>query len=181
MKKNYKILLIASILCLLISFIMLILGLGEKIGPPLVFFFLLLALALRGHDTFKGFSFTILIFAAVTVSMYYPSYFVSIGSFQLKLLIVPLLQIIMFGMGTAMSLKRGRSPDRFSKHAAGMSSDSSTFALVMPRASLNWSSPTTMICAGAGIRRFTHSSPPSRGSAARCFATSSGTSTRSQL
>lgn len=105
MKKNYKILLIASMLCLLISFVMLVSGYGEKIGPPLVFFFLLLAFALRGHQVFKGFSFTVLILAAVTVSMFYPSYFVSVGSFQLKLLIVPLLQIIMFGMGTAMSLK----------------------------------------------------------------------------
>jgi BASS family bile acid:Na+ symporter len=37
--------------------------------------------------------------------MFYPAYFVSISNFELKLLIVPLLQIIMFGMGTAMSIK----------------------------------------------------------------------------
>jgi BASS family bile acid:Na+ symporter len=37
--------------------------------------------------------------------MFYPSVFVSWGSFDLKLLIVPLLQIIMFGMGTTMSLR----------------------------------------------------------------------------
>ena len=35
--------------------------------------------------------------------MYYPQSFVQVGDFQLKKLIVPLLQIIMFGMGTAMS------------------------------------------------------------------------------
>jgi len=79
-------------------------GQGEKTGPFLVSFFILLALAARGHSIFKGFSFTIMIFAAVTVSMFYPSYFVSFGDFKLKLLIVPLLQIIMFGMGTAMSI-----------------------------------------------------------------------------
>jgi len=84
---------------------MLVAGHGEKAGPLLVFFFLLLALALRGHPALKGFSFTVLIFAAVTVSMFYPAYFVSLGTFQLKSLIVPLLQIIMFGMGTAMSMK----------------------------------------------------------------------------
>jgi len=105
MKKSYKILLLAALLCLLISFALLLSGHGEKMGPPLVFFFVLLALAVRGHDSFKGFSFTILIFAAVTLSMFYPSYFVSLGDFQLKLLIVPLLQLIMFGMGTSMSIR----------------------------------------------------------------------------
>jgi BASS family bile acid:Na+ symporter len=62
-------------------------------------------LAVRGHKKFKGFSFTILVFAAVTIAMFYPSYLQKIGDFQLKSLIVPLLQIIMFGMGTAMSAK----------------------------------------------------------------------------
>lgn len=87
------------------AFLMLALGYPSETGIPLILFFLLLALALRGFEKFKGFSFTILIFAAVTVSMYYPSYFTSIGNFNLKLMIVPLLQLIMFGMGTAMSVK----------------------------------------------------------------------------
>lgn len=37
--------------------------------------------------------------------MHYPNLFLKWGDFELKGLIVPLLQIIMFGMGTAMSLK----------------------------------------------------------------------------
>jgi BASS family bile acid:Na+ symporter len=37
--------------------------------------------------------------------MFYPQYFTAIGSFKLSVLIVPLLQIIMFGMGSQMSLK----------------------------------------------------------------------------
>jgi len=36
--------------------------------------------------------------------MFYPQYFTSLGGFQFKLLIVPLLQVIMFGMGSQMSL-----------------------------------------------------------------------------
>ena len=43
-------------------------------------------------------------FTAVTTAMFYPQYFVSMGGFPLKSLIVPLLQIIMFGMGSQMSL-----------------------------------------------------------------------------
>lgn len=79
-------------------------GSGSETGPFIVFFFVSLALGIRGHKVLKGFSFTVLIFAAVTASMFYPAYFISVGNFQLKLLIVPLLQLIMFGMGTAMSI-----------------------------------------------------------------------------
>ena len=105
MKKQYKILFIASIVCLLITIVLWVMGQGEDMAPTLIFFFLFLALAARGHKTFKGLSFTILIFAAVSISMFYPTYLLQLGSFQTKSLIVPLLQIIMFGMGTAMSLK----------------------------------------------------------------------------
>jgi len=40
-------------------------------------------------------SFTVIIFAAVSMAMYYPKYFSSIGDFKLSALIIPLLQIIM--------------------------------------------------------------------------------------
>lgn len=64
---------------------------------------ILLAVGVRGFGKLKGFSYTIWIFTAVTASMFYPQYFVKVGSFELKKLIVPLLQIIMFGMGSQMS------------------------------------------------------------------------------
>jgi bile acid:Na+ symporter, BASS family len=35
--------------------------------------------------------------------MFYPQFFLSVGDFQLKFLIIPLLQVIMFGMGSQMS------------------------------------------------------------------------------
>jgi BASS family bile acid:Na+ symporter len=66
--------------------------------------FIALATGVRGYPWLKGFSYTLWIFTAVTASMFYPQYFVSIGTFELKKLIVPLLQIIMFGMGSQMSL-----------------------------------------------------------------------------
>jgi bile acid:Na+ symporter, BASS family len=74
-------------------------------GPFLIIGFIGLAIAARGSSRFKGFSYSLLILTAVTVSMYYPKYFLGVGDFQFKLLIVPLLQIIMFGMGSQMSLK----------------------------------------------------------------------------
>lgn len=51
------------------------------------------------------FSFTILIILSASLAMFFPKYFTQIGDYQLKGLIVPLIQIIMFGMGTTMSLK----------------------------------------------------------------------------
>ena len=74
-------------------------------GWLLMLFFFFLALAFRGHDILRGYSFTIAIFAAVSLAMYYPQYFVSVGDFKLSKLIVPLLQILMFGMGTSLSVK----------------------------------------------------------------------------
>jgi len=73
-------------------------------GIFLVSGFILLATGVRGFQKLKGFSYTIWVFTAVTASMFYPQFFTSVGSFQLKRLIVPLLQIIMFGMGSQMSL-----------------------------------------------------------------------------
>ncbi|MEM7484307.1 MAG: bile acid:sodium symporter family protein [Bacteroidota bacterium] len=104
MKKLYTVFGIVSLVSLLITILLLLVGYVEQTGPSLILFFLCLAIAARGNKKFKGFSFTILIFAAVSFSMYYPSYLIEISGFQLKVLIVPLLQIIMFGMGTAMSL-----------------------------------------------------------------------------
>jgi bile acid:Na+ symporter, BASS family len=50
------------------------------------------------------FSFTLLIILSASLAMIFPQYFTKIGDYQLKGLIVPLIQIIMFGMGTTMSL-----------------------------------------------------------------------------
>ena len=105
MKKNiFKITIGFALLLLILSLFFIFSGNLDKSGPFLIFFLISLAIGVRGFSTFRGFSFTIWIFAAVTASMFFPQYFTSLGSFQLKLLIVPLLQIIMFGMGSQMSL-----------------------------------------------------------------------------
>jgi BASS family bile acid:Na+ symporter len=72
-------------------------------GIFLISGFIALAIGVSGYQKFKGFSYTLWIFTAVIASMFYPQYFTSVGNFQLKKLIVPLLQVIMFGMGSQMS------------------------------------------------------------------------------
>nr|WP_240426424.1 bile acid:sodium symporter family protein [Tunicatimonas sp. TK19036]WKN40376.1 bile acid:sodium symporter family protein [Tunicatimonas sp. TK19036] len=80
-------------------------GRGEGTGWLLTAFFLCLSLAFRSYEALRGFSFTLLILASVTAAMFHPEYFRQIGGFDLKRLFTPLLQIIMFGMGTTMSMQ----------------------------------------------------------------------------
>ncbi|MFC4213586.1 bile acid:sodium symporter family protein [Pedobacter petrophilus] len=71
-------------------------------GLFLTVFWLLLAFTMMQSAKFKKFAYTVFILASVTVAMTFPEYFITLGSFQLKNLIVPLLQIITFGVGCTM-------------------------------------------------------------------------------
>lgn len=51
----------------------------------------------------KNYFFTISVVLAFAVAMLFPQHFIEVSGFPLKKLIVPLLQIIMFGMGATMS------------------------------------------------------------------------------
>lgn len=53
----------------------------------------------------RSYLYTLSIIVAAMLAMLFPGPFTSIGGFELKNLIVPLLMIIMFGMGTTMGLK----------------------------------------------------------------------------
>jgi len=74
-------------------------------GWLLLTLFISLAVAFRGNQFLKGLSYTLVILAVVSLAMYHPQYFKTAGDFKLSKLIIPLLQIIMFGMGTELSLK----------------------------------------------------------------------------
>ncbi|RPA68461.1 bile acid:sodium symporter family protein [Cyclobacteriaceae bacterium YHN15] len=101
----YKYLLWTSIPVLLLAIILVFLENNLLVGPLLILFFVLLGIGFRGYQSLKGYTYTTMIFAAVTASMFYPATFVEVGDYKLSNLIVPLLQIIMFGMGTSMSIK----------------------------------------------------------------------------
>src|SRR3954466_15025993 len=91
---------------LLLTYVMLtISSLHQFSGWVLMLFFVNLAIAFGGNNMLRGLSYTVIILGVVSVAMYYPQYFKTIGDFKLSALIVPLLQIIMFGMGTELSLK----------------------------------------------------------------------------
>ncbi len=77
----------------------------EWTGWFLSLFFFSLAIAFKGHPLLKGFIFTLIILAVVSLAMYYPYYFQTIGGVKTTVMIIPAMQIIMFGMGTELSLK----------------------------------------------------------------------------
>jgi BASS family bile acid:Na+ symporter len=91
-------------LCLLTIIVLLALGYPAKTGPFIIAFFASLALYFMSHPILKSFAFTIWVFAFVAASMIYPTAFMTWYGFNLGILIVPLIQIIMFGMGTTLCL-----------------------------------------------------------------------------
>ncbi len=105
MRPLYRYFLILAALCGLGAIVLLILGGLVATGPAVVGFLVTLAIGGLGVPRLRQLAFTIWIFASVAVAMYYPQYFLRAGDFEFTRLIVPLIQIIMFGMGTAMSLK----------------------------------------------------------------------------
>lgn len=74
-------------------------------GWALALFFISLAIAFRGSRLLKGFWYSVMILAVASLAMYYPEYFKTVGGRETSFLIPFLLQVIMFGMGTELSLK----------------------------------------------------------------------------
>jgi BASS family bile acid:Na+ symporter len=77
---------------------------GILAGVPVIAGWFLIAVAARTTATFRAFAFTCSIFACVAAALFYPWLFRSWNGFALAGLIVPLIQIIMFGMGTTLSV-----------------------------------------------------------------------------
>ena len=74
-------------------------------GCLLALFFLTLAIAFRASKMLKGYWYSVVILAVATVAMYFPQYFKTVGGKESAFFIPILLQMIMFGMGTELSLK----------------------------------------------------------------------------
>ena len=92
------------VICLAAVVVMLASGRRAGLGPALIVMFASLALYFMSHPFLKSFTFTAWVFAFVAASMVYPTAFGSWFGIDLKILIVPLIQIIMFGMGTTLSV-----------------------------------------------------------------------------
>lgn len=102
----YKLLLISAAFLGLLAIGVLIFGEGIKgTGGYIIASLIFLGIGGLGTPKIRQMSFTIWVLAAVSIGMFYPEYFQSIGDFKFTSLIVPLIQLIMFTMGTEMSIK----------------------------------------------------------------------------
>ena len=101
----HKIALALAGLCFFSALVLALNGHGAHTGPLVVGFFATLAVGFRGYDQLKGFTYSTVIFAAVTTALYFPHPFIELSGFKLATLITPLIQVIMFGMGTSMSVR----------------------------------------------------------------------------
>lgn len=104
-KHLYKILFTVAALNLVIAIIVSFIGGIAQAGPFLIAFFILLAIGVKGFPLISGLTFTISILAVVVTALYYPGYFIEYRGFEFAVLIMPLIQIIMFGMGCSMGVK----------------------------------------------------------------------------
>ncbi|TRX43115.1 bile acid:sodium symporter family protein [Flavobacterium restrictum] len=106
MNNLYKFLLISSAILGLLAIGMLFFGRGLlATGPFVVSALVCLAFGGRSISILNQMSFTIWVLAAVSVGFFFPQYFQKIGDFKCTRFIVPLIQLIMFTMGTEMSWK----------------------------------------------------------------------------
>ncbi len=74
-------------------------------GAFLVLALVVTAAVFSSRQALRGFAFTVWVFAGVATAMVYPAVFGTWFGFDWKFLIVPLIQIIMFGMGTTLSVR----------------------------------------------------------------------------
>lgn len=107
MNKNsfYKVLMVIAIISLCIALVMAFYGKISDAGPFVIAFFILLAISFRGFPLLRGLTFTTSILSVVATSLYYPQYFKEYHGFEYAVLITPLIQVIMFGMGCSMGVK----------------------------------------------------------------------------
>ena len=103
-KVLYRSLLAISVLLILAAVVVFQLGYRMQSGPFAIAGLVGLAFWIRSKEHWKSLAFTLWILASATTCMYYPQAFISWGGFELKKLIVPVIQFIMFGMGTTLCI-----------------------------------------------------------------------------
>jgi len=83
------------------------LGAAQAWAPAAVIAAVGLAIGLGAVPSLKGYQYTAWILAAVVGAMIYPAAFLNVGGFDLrnKWVVLAVVQLVMFGMGTQMSLR----------------------------------------------------------------------------
>jgi BASS family bile acid:Na+ symporter len=101
MKNNFKLLSISGASIIILG---LIFSDSSWAGILWIIGVALIALSTHTKESLKGFSFTLWIIAAVVLTLQFPDPFIGYGDIKFKILIIPLLQLLMFGMGSTMEV-----------------------------------------------------------------------------
>jgi bile acid:Na+ symporter, BASS family len=109
MKKSGELKMFLGLAALLaaVQVVLLIIGQGGSLATGVVLFFMFFALsfAVQRTEKLKGLSFTCLILGFVSFTLYFPQLFTKqTWGIDTNSLIVPSIQVIMFGMGTKLSI-----------------------------------------------------------------------------
>ena len=105
MKLIFKVLLSLGALSLVASGLLYLMESFRQAEPFLIVGIVSLAIGVRGLKSLKGFAYPIMIVGVVSTALIFPQYFTSINGYKTSNLITPLIQLIMFGMGTTMSYR----------------------------------------------------------------------------
>jgi len=102
--KLYNLAIALAAICLWVALALSLSGNVKLAGRLYIAFFILLAIGFNKTALLKGFAYTLCIFASIIAALCYPQYFVEYNGFHLSKIVTPLIQLIMFGMGTSISL-----------------------------------------------------------------------------
>jgi bile acid:Na+ symporter, BASS family len=99
----HTILLVAAAICLVVTVALIATGRLADSGYTFVGALVIMAFAAKSVRGLSGMSFTFWVFAFLAAAMFFPRLFTNWG-FNTKVLVLPMLQLIMFGMGTKLSI-----------------------------------------------------------------------------
>jgi BASS family bile acid:Na+ symporter len=105
MKPIFKIVIGLGILCLIFALTCYASEKPDIAEPFLITSLLSIAIGIRGVTALKSFAYPVMIVGVVSTALLFPQHLIEINGFKLSLLITPLIQLIMFGMGITMSFK----------------------------------------------------------------------------
>jgi len=143
-----RFLLVLSLSGMLFSVYLFWVGANLYAGPSVLGFLVLLGIAFSLHPVLKGYLYTLMILVAALVALLYPQPFTEFRGYSLSQLIIPLLQFVMFGMGSSMTLKDFSAVVKMPK---GVLVGLGCQLTMMPLSGLliaNWSGFPTEIAAG---------------------------------
>jgi len=101
----YKVALTIALITALLSLGSYCFGWERYFAPSLILCLLSTAISFRASQALRGYAYSLMIFAMVASAMFYPAHFLTVKGFPLANLITPLIQLIMFGMGTSMGFQ----------------------------------------------------------------------------